>query len=725
MQKSIAGVADETEGTTGKLDELGISADQIAGKRPEEQFAVIAAAIARIQDPSERAAAAMKVFGRSGTALLPMIEDFERLSGEAKKFGLVKTTGAAKQAKDFTEAIAGEFVKSNAAKLDQQVQHCVSALGLPETVRRLEDAKARQATVSAGYLQRYAANDGPDASTYQLLVGQMQEQARATSHSTVIKIALVAAVAIGAVGCIGTGMGMALGLLGAILGWTLLSAGIALAAAAVAVKAFSTHRSTRRMAQLAVDATNLDLAMFDSRVSNIRLMAGRNAISTMAERLDRLHDDLSRAATKAQELAAEADRRFMAMAGGSVPVEVPGIVLPTNADTDAVVQKMFTPRIDGIVNPIIPACTANADVMVTAIRRCVQAEIADMKLDKVTVIDFIEHWPNAVNFGTFATERLNESWPMAPIDPTAEPGYVPPILRVVRSDGGSRNTGKLLELLRKGQAEEVSQVRDQDFGDPRRIIISHERRFISPRQISYLRVLEQEAEPVLTELEPFLVTAVADPRALDVFRCGGVRDEAGAWGTFFRAVARKIITRNGDNTYIFRDAAFRGVLHVAADDGRLAQGLSNVVNRLTTDPTLRKTLDELFLGELQREGKATIVQSFLASMHSAAEYVPAGAVSKFREIGLREVQKLMPECRTTDDAAKLVGFALPPAPPKPHKMDRHHQPGTDVPAATGGADVQAGYAGVGDRRPGEAHNGGNGSGRHDKTAAGMPARRFT
>lgn len=623
------------------------------------------------------------------------------------------------------ETIAGEFVKRHAAKLDQQVQHCVNALGLPETVRRLEDAKKHQATVSADYLQRYAASAGPDASTYQSLVGQMQEQARAASHSTVVKIALVAAVAIGAVGCIGTGMGMAMGLLGAILGWTLLSAGIALAAAAVAVKSFSSHRSTRRITQLAIDATNLDLAMFDNRVSNIRLVAGRNAINTLAERLDRLHDDLSRAAAKAQELTAESDRRFTAMDGGSVPVEVPGIVLPTNADTEAVVSKMFTPRMEGIVGPIIPTCAANADTMVAHIRRCVQAEIANLKLDEVTVIDFIEHWPNAIDLGTFATERINESWPMAPVDPTAEPGYVPPILRVVRSAGGSRNTGQLLDLLRKGQAEEVSQVRDQDFGDPRRIVLSHERRFISFRQISYLSVLEREAEPLMTELEPFLVTAVADPRALDVFRCGGVRDEAGAWGAFFRAVSRKIITRNGDNTYVVRDAAFRGMLPVTAADGRLAQGLPNVINRMMTDPTLRKTLDEMFLSELQREGKATIVQSFLASMHSAAEYVPAGAMSKFREIGLREVCKLMPECRTADDAARLVGFTPPPVPPTPHRRNRHHRPASEAPAAAGVADVRAGYAGVGDRRLGDAQDDGNGSGRHEKNAAGMPARRFT
>jgi len=622
------------------------------------------------------------------------------------------------------DTLSGEFVKNLSSKLDQQVQHSISALGLPETVKRLQNAKERQAKVAVDYLQRYTTNAGPDASAYQSMVAQMQEQAQAASRSTVLNTTLVAALAIAAIGCVGTGMGMAFGLLGAILGWTLLATGVVLAAAAVAVKAFASRRGTRRMAQLAIEATNLDLALFDNRVSNIRLMAGRNAISTLTERLDRIHDDLNRAAAKAQELAAEANSRFTEMAGDSVPLALPGIVLPTNPDTEAMVQKMFTPRMEVVVEPIITACIINADAMVAQVHRCVQTEIANLNLDEISVIDFVEHWPNAIDLAVFATERINESWPTAPIDPTAEPGYVPPILRVIRSNGGSRNSGPLAELLRKGQVEEVSQVRDQDFGDPRRIIVSHERRFISFRQIRYLEVLEREAQAVAMELEPFLVTAVPDPRALDVFRCGGARDEAGAWGTFFRAVARNIVTRNGDNTYMVRDAALRGVLHVADDDGRLAQGLPNIINRLTTDPTLRKTLDEMFLSELQRDGKTTIAQSYLAAMYSAADYVPASAVSKFREIGLREICKLLPECRTADDAARLVGFTPPVAPPKSRKSNRHPRLGENAGAAEGSPDVRAGYAGVGDHRLGEAPDDGNGSGRQDKDMAGMPARRI-
>ena len=60
----------------------------------------------------------------------------------------------------------------------------------------------------------------------------------------------------------------------------------------------------------------------------------------------------------------------------------------------------------------------------------------------------------------------------------------------------------------------------------------------------------------------------------------------------------KIITRAGDNTYAVRDAAMRGMLHVTDDEGRMAQGLPNMISRLTADPTLRRMLDETeFLSE--------------------------------------------------------------------------------------------------------------------------------
>ncbi len=103
MQKSIAGLDDIHEGTSAKaIEELGISMEAIKGQNPADQFERVAGAIAAIEDPTERAAAVMKVFGRSGTALIPMIEQLKQLEGAARKFGFVRSDEDIRAAKELS-----------------------------------------------------------------------------------------------------------------------------------------------------------------------------------------------------------------------------------------------------------------------------------------------------------------------------------------------------------------------------------------------------------------------------------------------------------------------------------------------------------------------------------------------------------------------------------------------------------------------------------------------
>lgn len=55
------------------LDDLGISAAQFRDASTTQQMAMLAEGLNKIQDPSERAALAMQVLGKSGTKLLPML----------------------------------------------------------------------------------------------------------------------------------------------------------------------------------------------------------------------------------------------------------------------------------------------------------------------------------------------------------------------------------------------------------------------------------------------------------------------------------------------------------------------------------------------------------------------------------------------------------------------------------------------------------------------------
>lgn len=102
MQRTITDAEDGVSTATDALDGLGLSIDQLRGLSPEEQFLRIADAMDRIADPTRKAAIAQEIFGRSGTALLPMLEGgrrgLEQLRQEARDFGLVVSTDAAKRA---------------------------------------------------------------------------------------------------------------------------------------------------------------------------------------------------------------------------------------------------------------------------------------------------------------------------------------------------------------------------------------------------------------------------------------------------------------------------------------------------------------------------------------------------------------------------------------------------------------------------------------------------
>jgi hypothetical protein len=55
------------------MNDLGISAAQLAGKTQTARFGIFADAIGKIQDPARRTAQAVAVFGRAGAELLPLI----------------------------------------------------------------------------------------------------------------------------------------------------------------------------------------------------------------------------------------------------------------------------------------------------------------------------------------------------------------------------------------------------------------------------------------------------------------------------------------------------------------------------------------------------------------------------------------------------------------------------------------------------------------------------
>jgi hypothetical protein len=84
MQKSIQDASEGSKEAVDSLGLMGLTAADLAGKLPNEQLKVLASGITSIEDPTERAAAAMGIFGRSGADLLPLLTNLEGELGKAR-----------------------------------------------------------------------------------------------------------------------------------------------------------------------------------------------------------------------------------------------------------------------------------------------------------------------------------------------------------------------------------------------------------------------------------------------------------------------------------------------------------------------------------------------------------------------------------------------------------------------------------------------------------------
>lgn len=87
---------------------LGLSIDDLLAMNPEERFLATADALSRVRDPALKSGLAMQVFGRGGTALLPMLADgrkgIEALMTEARELNLVMSNADAQNAVKLSDA---------------------------------------------------------------------------------------------------------------------------------------------------------------------------------------------------------------------------------------------------------------------------------------------------------------------------------------------------------------------------------------------------------------------------------------------------------------------------------------------------------------------------------------------------------------------------------------------------------------------------------------------
>lgn len=135
MQQTIGDAGRGLSTAKDGLAAVGLTADQLAGKSPEDQFEMIADGIAKIEDPTKRAHAAMMIFGsRQGTALLPMLENLRSLREEARELGLAPSDEDVSNAAKLTDAfnrvkrVVGAIVFNVGAALAKPVLAAVDVI---------------------------------------------------------------------------------------------------------------------------------------------------------------------------------------------------------------------------------------------------------------------------------------------------------------------------------------------------------------------------------------------------------------------------------------------------------------------------------------------------------------------------------------------------------------------------------------------------------------------
>ena len=194
MQKAISAAADGSGEAQSKLANLGLTVADLANLSPEQQFKLIADRMASISNPTEKAAAAMQIFGRSGTMLIPMLDKgaagIEAFQQKARALGLTISTKDALAAEDFHDTLE---------TLWKTVQRGVFAVGA---------ALAPALTDVAQWLTKVAVEARAWIDQNQGLIVTVLKVAAAVTASGIALVVL---------GMTIKGVGVALGMLGSVL----------------------------------------------------------------------------------------------------------------------------------------------------------------------------------------------------------------------------------------------------------------------------------------------------------------------------------------------------------------------------------------------------------------------------------------------------------------------------------------------------------------------------
>src|SRR5262249_30880752 len=106
MFKFSANMAEGSDKFVKGMERIGVSVEDIKAESPGDQFITIASAIRNVEDPAERAAAAVELFGKQGRDLLPLMQKpLEDLIAKSRELGSTWTDEETKSAETFEQQL--------------------------------------------------------------------------------------------------------------------------------------------------------------------------------------------------------------------------------------------------------------------------------------------------------------------------------------------------------------------------------------------------------------------------------------------------------------------------------------------------------------------------------------------------------------------------------------------------------------------------------------------
>lgn len=117
-------------GAIGAVERLGLAAHELIRMSPDQAFIEIADAIRQIENPMEQSRAAMELFGKSGSKLLPLLKsDIAALTDEAKRNGSVISEEMIRKAAELDDAWSQLMIRGKALMAEVFIPMASAASG--------------------------------------------------------------------------------------------------------------------------------------------------------------------------------------------------------------------------------------------------------------------------------------------------------------------------------------------------------------------------------------------------------------------------------------------------------------------------------------------------------------------------------------------------------------------------------------------------------------------